>query len=138
MNKSQILEFINTNPICYLATADGDQPRVRGMIMYKADQDGLIFYTGDFKDLFRQLTQNPKVEICFISSNHRKQVRVCGVSEFLDEKKIKQEIVESHPFLKPRIDKEGYDKLIVFRVKQCRAAAWSMATNFEPTDYVDL
>jgi len=46
MNKTQILEFTNTNPVCRLATVEGDQPRVRGMMMYKADDEGIIFHTG--------------------------------------------------------------------------------------------
>lgn len=138
MNKTQILEFLNTNPICHLATVEGDQPRIRGMMMYKADQDGIIFHTGDFKDLYRQLSQNPKVEICFNSSNQRKQIRICGVAEFLDDLNLKKEIVSARPFMKPQIDKQGYDMLIVFRVTQLKAAIWSMATNFEPTSYIDL
>jgi pyridoxamine 5'-phosphate oxidase len=138
MNNTQILEFLNLNPICFLATVDGDQPKVRCMVMYKADHNGLVFYTGDFKELYRQLNVNPNVEICFISSDQRKQIRVCGVAEILEDMSFKQEIVGAHPFLKPRIEKQGFDKLIVFRVKHCKAALWSMATNFEPTAYIDL
>jgi pyridoxamine 5'-phosphate oxidase len=138
MNKAQILEFLNTNPVCHLATVEGDQPRVRGMMMYKADEDGIIFHTGDFKDLYQQLLKNPKVEICFRSSDQRKQVRICGVAEFLDDLELKKEIVSMRPFMKPQIDKQGYDMLIVIRVRQCKAAVWSMATNYEPTSYVEL
>jgi pyridoxamine 5'-phosphate oxidase len=138
MNNTQILEFLNLNPICFLATVDEDQPKVRCMVMYKADHNGLVFYTGDFKELYKQLQANPKVEICFISSDQRKQIRVCGEAEFLEELSIKEEIVNAHPFLKPRIQKQGLEQLIVFRVKHCKAALWSMATNFEPNAYIDL
>ena len=78
MNKTQILEFLNANPICHLATAEGDQPRVRGMMMYQADENGIIFHTGDFKELYRQLTKNSKVEICFNAPDMSKQIRICG------------------------------------------------------------
>jgi len=138
MNKTQILDFINTNPVCHLATVQRDQPRVRGMMMYKADEAGIIFHTGDFKDLYGQLRQNPKVEICFNSSDQRKQIRICGIAEFLDDLNLKKEIVSARPFMKPQIDKQGYDMLIVFRVTHCKASIWSMATNFEPTSYIDL
>jgi pyridoxamine 5'-phosphate oxidase len=138
MNKTQILDFINTNPVCHLATADGDQPRVRGMMMYKADDNGIIFHTGDFKDLYQQLKKNPKVEICFNSSDQRNQVRVCGIAEFIDKMDLKKEIVSARPFMKPQIDRQGYNMLIVFRVKNLKAATWSMATNFEPTTYIDI
>jgi pyridoxamine 5'-phosphate oxidase len=138
MNKSQILDFINTNPVCHLATVEGDQPRVRGMMMYRADEDGIIFHTGDFKDLYQQLTDNPKVEICFNSTDQRKQVRICGVAEFIDDLELKKEIVSARPFMKPQIDKQGYDMLIVFRVKDLKASSWTMATNYEQTTYTDL
>jgi pyridoxamine 5'-phosphate oxidase len=138
MNKTQILEFINTNPVCHLATVEGDQPRVRGMMMYKADEKGIIFHTGDFKDLYQQLTKNSKVEICFNSSDQRKQLRICGVAEFLDDLELKKEIVSARPFIKPQIDKQGYDMLIVFRVTRLKAAIWSMAANFEVTSYIEL
>ncbi len=138
MNKTQILDFLNTNPVCHLATAEGDQPRVRGMMMYKADENGIIFHTGDFKDIYEQLTKNPKVEMCFNSTDQRKQIRICGVAEFLDDLNLKKEIVSARPFMKPQIDQQGYDMLIVFRVTRLKASIWSMATNFEPTSYVDL
>jgi len=32
MNKAEIMAFLNSNPVCRLATLDGDQPRVRGMM----------------------------------------------------------------------------------------------------------
>jgi uncharacterized pyridoxamine 5'-phosphate oxidase family protein len=138
MNKAQILEFINTNPVCHLATVEGDQPRVRGMMMYKADEEEIIFHTGDFKDLYQQLLKNPKVEICFNSSDQRKQIRISGVAEFLDDLDLKKEIVSARPFMKPQIDKQGYDMLIVFRVTHLKAAIWSMAMNYEATTYIEL
>ena len=51
---------------------------------------------------------------------------------------LKKEIVEARPFMKPWVGKNGYDPLVVFRVTQCQAAVWTMATNFEPTQYQKL
>lgn len=67
MNKEEILDFIKSNPACHLATVDGDQPRVRGMLMYRADENGILFHTGNFKDLYKNLQNNPNVELCFNS-----------------------------------------------------------------------
>lgn len=50
MNKEQIIEFINKNRTCYLATCEGKQPRVRGMLTYKADKDGIVFHAGRSND----------------------------------------------------------------------------------------
>lgn len=43
MNEQKIYELMNSNLGFYLATMDGDQPRVRGMMLFKADKDGIIF-----------------------------------------------------------------------------------------------
>jgi len=50
MTKTEILEFINANPTCYLATSENNKPRVRGMRMYRADGKGIIFQTSNVKD----------------------------------------------------------------------------------------
>jgi uncharacterized pyridoxamine 5'-phosphate oxidase family protein len=133
MNREQILEFLNANPVCHLATCEGSQPRVRGMMVYRADSSGLIFHTGKSKALYKQLLANKQVEVCFNSQDT--QVRVAGVVEIVEDMGLKKEIVEARPFMKPWIEKHGYDLLVVFRVRQCKAAIWTMATNLEPTQY---
>ncbi len=99
MNREEILAFLNANPSCHLATLEGDQPRVRGMFMYRADEKGIIFHTGDFKSLYSQIKGNKKVEICFNSPD--KQVRVEGVAEIIDDANLKKEILEARPWLTP-------------------------------------
>ena len=138
MNKAEILEFIKSNPACHLATVDGNQPRVRGMLMYRADEDGILFHTGGFKDICKQLQQNPNVELCFNSADKGKQVRVSGTAEFIEDKSLKEEIVHERSFLKPFVEKQGYDMLKVFRIHSCTATVWTMDTNFEPKEYIRL
>ena len=136
MTQEQILEFVNANPMCHLATCEGKQPRVRGMMMYRADATGLIFHTGNYKALTKQLRTNRQVEVCFDVQGT--QVRIAGGAEIVDDMNLKKEIVEARPFLKPWVEERGYDLLVVFRVTQCQAAVWTMATNFEPTRYQKL
>jgi len=133
MNREQILEFLNAHPVCHLATCEGTQPRVRGMMMYRADASGLIFHTGKFKALSKQLLANRQVEVCFNSQDT--QVRIAGVAEIVEDMDLKKEIVEARPFMKSWIEKHGYNLLAVFRVTQCKAAVWTMARNFEATQY---
>ena len=61
MNKNEIIEAINKNPVFYLATMDGDMPRVRGMLLYKADENEIVFHTAKMRDLFHQIMKNNKV-----------------------------------------------------------------------------
>ena len=84
MNKEEILNLIRSNPVGYLATTEGDQPRVRALLMYKADENGIMFHTGTFKDLYEQIVKNPKVELCFNDFKSGVQVRVFGVLKEVD------------------------------------------------------
>ncbi len=136
MTREQIVEFIHANPACHLATIENGQPRVRGMLAYRADASGLIFHTGRAKAVCRQMLQDPHVEVCFNSPDA--QVRVCGLAEPVDDLQLKKEIVEARPFMKPWVEKHGYDLIAVFRITKCQASVWTMATNFEPTRFQPL
>jgi len=138
MTKSEILALINANPACHLATVEGDAPRVRGVLLYRADDNGLVFHTGNTKDLYRQLTRNPKVEFCFNDYQKGIQVRVSGSVELVEDMALKKEIVAKRDFLKPWVDQRGWDMLLVYRMKKGRATTWTMQTNFDPKTYVDL
>ncbi|PKM83223.1 MAG: pyridoxamine 5'-phosphate oxidase [Firmicutes bacterium HGW-Firmicutes-14] len=144
MTKQEIFELINSNPVIFLATAEGDQPRVRGMFLYKADESGIVFHSGTMKDVYRQVVNNPKAELCFNDFNRGIQVRVTGVLEIVDDKNLKDEICE-HPtreFLRKWRDsgvlEDFYNAFVVFRLKGGRATTWTMETNFAPKEYVQL
>jgi len=136
MNREEILAFLNANPGCHLATMEGDQPRVRGMFIFRADEKGIIIHTGTFKSLYAQLLKNKQVEICFNSPD--KQVRVEGVAQVVNDKNLKNKILEARPWLKPLMGQNGEDQLVVFRIIGCKASVWTMETNLEPTTYVTL
>jgi len=106
------------------------------MLLYRADASGLIFHTGRGKAVCRQLLANKLVEVCFHSADT--QVRVAGVVEVVEDLALKKEIAEARPFVKPWVEKHGYGLLVVFRVTQCKAAVWTMAKSFEPTQYQRL
>ena len=138
MNKSEILALINANPACHLATVEGNAPHVRGILLYRADENGLIFHTGSTKDLHKQLSKNPRVEFCFNDFQKGVQVRVSGSVEKVEDMALKKEIVAKREFLKPWVEKSGYDVLVVYRIRKGRATIWTMESNFAPKTYVDL
>src|SRR4030065_1697266 len=102
MNKNEVFEFLDTNPVFHLATIEGNKPRVRGLLLYKADENGIIFHTGKMKDLHKQLTKNPHVEMCFNNGNFENliQIRVSGTVELIEDLELKKEIVQKREFLK--------------------------------------
>jgi len=140
MNKKEILEFLNANPIFHLATVEGNKPHVRGMLLYRADEDGIIFNTGKIKEVYKQLIENPNVEMSFTNGIFENliQVRVSGVVEPVEDLELKKEIVQKRDFLKAWVDQVGYDQFAVFRVRKGQATMWTMATNVVPKKYVEL
>jgi pyridoxamine 5'-phosphate oxidase len=144
MIKKEIFELMVNNPVFFLATVEDNQPRVRGMLLYQGDEDGIVFHTGTMKDVYRQVQKNPKVELCFNDFKRGIQVRVSGELEEVDNNKLKDEILE-HPtrqFLKPWKEsgelKDFYQTFVVFRLKNGIATTWTMEKNFMPKDEITL
>lgn len=138
MNEKEIYALMNANPVFHLATVEGDQPRVRGMLLFRADENGLIFHTASTKDVYTQIMNNPKVEMCF--SGNGTQVRVTGVLENVTDDELKEEVF-NHPsrkFLQAWKEK-GIDSLLqIFRMKNCEAITWTMETNFVKKEPIQL
>jgi len=137
MNKSEILAFLNANPSCHLATVEGNKPHVRGMRIYKADENGIILQTAKMKDLHKQLSENPNVELCFNNYKDNIQIRVSGTVELVEDMDLKNEIIAKRQFLKPRIEKEGYE-LAIYRLERGVAIVWTFETDLVPKTYIKL
>jgi len=138
MTRKEILKFVEKNPVFSLATIDGDKPRVRMMMLAMVNENGLVFTTGRDKAVCKQMTANPAIEMCFYNGDEGRQVRIEGKAEALDDLKLKKQIVEKFTFLKPWVEKEGYEVLAPYRVKSARATTWTMETNLEPKQFIEL
>jgi len=138
MNKQEVYEFMSKNPAFFLATVDGDQPRVRGMLLYSADESGIVFHSGTMKEVYRQVQKNPKAELCFNDFKRGLQVRVRGTLEIVDDNDFKEEIV-NHPTRKfltawreSQKPENFYQSFVVFKMLNGSAVTWTMETNFNP------
>ena len=137
MTKTEIFSFLKANPVCHVATVEDGKPHTRGLAMHKADKNGIIFQTWKMKDIHRQLTKNPETELCFNSKEA--QVRISGQMELMEDLELKKEIEEKRPFMTPIIAKHGgYDSVAIYRLKSGKAHIWTMATNLDPKNYIDL
>lgn len=138
MRKEELFKIMNENPVFHLATMDGEQPRVRGMLLYRADEQGIIFHTASTKDVYRQIKENPKVELCFQGQGI--QIRVSGTLENVEDENLKNEIF-NHPTRKflQAWKEQGIDGLLqIFRLKNGIAVTWSMETNFDEKKPIQL
>jgi len=135
MTRQEILDFVNNNPICFLATAEGNKPFVRAVMLHSANEDGLTMSTWKQKDLYQQIFSNPNVELCFYDSRQGKQLRIHGQIELINEDNLKKEILKRFKFLQFQADRVGIDSMVVFRLAQGQATTWSLSTAFEEKKY---
>ncbi len=138
MDKTEVLAFLNDNHDCHLATVEGNKPHVRAIGIYRADENGIIIQTSKVKDLYKQLSANPNVELCFNNSKGSMQVRVSGTVELDEDIELKKEILAKRHFLKPLVEKEGYEVLAIYRLKKGAATVWTFPTNLAPKTYIQL
>ena len=97
MNKA--LEFLQESRIFYLATTEGDQPRVRPFGAVFEYEGKLYIVTNNTKKCFKQMLQNSKVEIS--SMNKKGQwIRVTGEVANDDRREVKELALDAVPSLK--------------------------------------
>jgi uncharacterized pyridoxamine 5'-phosphate oxidase family protein len=131
MDVQDCIKFANENPICYLATADGDQPRVRTLAMWYADESGYYFITMAQKEILRQLHQNPKVEVCFFNNATDplgwQQLRVAGQIEFLEDEEIVEKAYQNRCFLDGLVGFSIRPMVRPCRITTGEAQFWTLA-----------
>jgi uncharacterized pyridoxamine 5'-phosphate oxidase family protein len=133
MDISECTRFAMENPLTYIATVEGNQPRVRPFAMWFADKSGFYYHTGIPKKVWRQLQENPGVELCFYSPNAPgagKMLRVSGTVEFLKDAVLQERLFRDRPWLKAIIREDQVDAhLAIFRIAHGEARFWTMEYN---------
>lgn len=82
----------------FLATAEGDQPRLRPVTLIRL-KNRLFFATGSKNVKVKQITRNPKTEFClmFGKKGNRGTVRAECIARIVKEKDAKAEVYENVP-----------------------------------------
>ena len=94
----KVYDFLKQAQTYYLATVDGDQPRVRPFGTVDIFEDRLYIQTGKSKSVSRQLQENPKAEICAFKDG--KWLRVTGTLVRDDRVEPKAHMLDNYPELK--------------------------------------
>ena len=133
MDFKDCIKFANDNPVSFIATMEGEMPRVRAFLMWFADESGFYYHTGTAKSVYKQLKNNPNAEICFYHAGGemmaKNMMRVTGEVEFLDNAKLRARLLEERPFLKALMKSPSDPVLAIFRIPKGEAWFWSMAEN---------
>jgi uncharacterized pyridoxamine 5'-phosphate oxidase family protein len=93
----EVLKFLAESKVFFLATVDGNQPRVRPIGFYMEHGGKLCFCTSNQKDMFKQMKANPQVEFCALVE--RDIMRIAGKAVFVTSAESRQKALETMPAL---------------------------------------
>ena len=94
----RVLDFLKKAEVYYLATVEGDQPRVRPFGTVNEFEGKLYIQTGKIKPTSKQLAANPKVEICAFTGGAWIRV-ACELIED-DRFEAKKSMLDAYPNLR--------------------------------------
>src|SRR6478609_4308309 len=113
------LAVIQADRFPYLATIDGDTPRVRPVSPVRTD--GFTVYVANLRAYHKtaEIEANPKVELCYLDDHHN-QVRITGVAEVVTDRPLLQEIWDANPLMRQYLGSLDNPQLLVYRIRPTR------------------
>ena len=110
----RVCNFLKEAGVYYLATMEGDQPRVRPFGTAHIFEGKLYIQTGKIKPTSKQLAANPKAEICAFMNG--KWIRIAG--ELIEDDRIeaRKSMLDAYPNLRNMYDEnDGNTQVLYFR-----------------------
>ena len=98
----EVFDFLKKCGTYYLATIDGDQPRVRPFGTVNIFEGKLYIQTGKTKACFKEMAVNPKVGICAFDGQQWLRIAATAVDD--DRIEAKTAMLDNYPHLKARYD----------------------------------
>lgn len=95
---TKVYEFLKKSKTYFLATMDGDQPRVRPFGTVNIFEGKLYIQTGKVKPVSKQMMKNPKIEICAMDGGEWIRIQATAVED--DRVEARQSMLDSYPDLK--------------------------------------
>ncbi|MCR5034079.1 MAG: pyridoxamine 5'-phosphate oxidase family protein [Clostridia bacterium] len=117
---SKINDFLTEAGVFFLATVDGDQPKLRPLGAHLELDDKVIFGVGDFKNVYKQMVANPKVEIaaCKLDGHW---LRYTGKVVFEDDPKYAEAMLDAMPDLRNIYNEQTGNKMMAFHLEDATA-----------------
>ena len=111
----KINDYLTETGTFFLATADGNQPKVRPLGAH-VEIDGKVWFgVGTFKEVYKQLQANPLVELAACKEDGH-WLRMTGKAVFSDDPKYAEAMLESMPHLRNIYNEETGNKLGMFYI----------------------
>ena len=114
----EVYEFLKKCGTYYLATVEGDQPRVRPFGTVDLFEDKLYIQTGKVKDVSKQMMASPRIEICAFDGSTWIRIAATAVED--DRIEAQEHMLEGYPSLKANYQ-PGDGNTQVFYLKDATA-----------------
>ena len=111
-NVTKVAEFLDKAKVFYFLTTIGDQPKGRPFGFHMVVDDRLYFGCGTFKNVFKQLTVNPKVEI--LAVNGGEFMRYDGEAVVVKDEALTAKVREMSPQIMAMYDKNGWEMALFY------------------------
>ena len=108
----EVFDFLKKAGIFYIATMDGDQPRVRPFGAVDVFEDKLYIQSGKRKAVSKQIEKNPKVEICAFMDG--RWLRIKGELVEDDRREAKKHMLDSYPQLRRMYSEDDGNTLVLY------------------------
>lgn len=109
-----VCQFLKDAGVYYLATVEGDQPRVRPFGTAHIFEGKLYIQTGKIKPTSKQLLANPKAEICAFKDGV--WVRIAGELVEDDRVEAKKSMLDAYQSLRAMYDEnDGNTQVFYFK-----------------------
>lgn len=95
----EVLQFLKENPTYFLATCEGDQPRVRPFGTICLFENRLYLQTGHIKSVYAQVILNPKIELCCMAADGNRWLRIAATAVRDDRSKARKAVLDEYPSL---------------------------------------
>lgn len=117
---SKVNDFLTEAGVFFLATVEGDQPKLRPLGAHIEMEDKVIFGVGDFKAVYRQMVANPKVEIAACKPDGH-WMRYTGKVVFEDDPKYAEAMLDAMPNLRDIYNETTGFKMMTFHLEDATA-----------------
>ncbi len=117
---SRVNDFLTEAGVFFLATADGDQPKLRPLGAHMEMDGKVLFGVGDFKNVYRQLLANPKTEIAAAKPDGH-WLRYTGKAVFDPDPKYAEAFLDAMPHLRSIYNAETGHKMMTFHLEEATA-----------------
>ena len=104
---AKIDEFLTRAEVFYLATVNGDKPKVRPLGFHLLFEDKIYFGVGTFKEVYKQLEANQNVEIAAWDGEHF--LRYYGVADLSKNEAVVKKAFELMPEIKEAYEANGWE-----------------------------